>query len=43
MMIMDYAIIIICAVEGIQGHTETIWRLLTSRNIPVFFFINKVD
>ncbi|WP_288221382.1 translation factor GTPase family protein [uncultured Clostridium sp.] len=41
--ILDYAILIISAVEGIQGHTETIWNLLRKYNIPTFFFINKVD
>ncbi|MEW8957442.1 GTP-binding protein, partial [Clostridium sp.] len=41
--IMDYAIIIISAVEGIQGHTETLWDLLKKYKIPTFFFINKVD
>ena len=42
-MIMDYVIIIISAVEGIQGHTETVWQLLKQHNIPAFFFINKTD
>ncbi len=41
--ILDYAILIISAVEGIQGHTETIWNLLRKYNIPTFFFINKID
>lgn len=41
--VMDYAILIISAVEGIQGHTETIWQLLHKNNIPTFFFINKTD
>lgn len=43
MMIMDYAIVLISAVEGIQAHTQTIWNLLKSKGIPTFFFINKVD
>jgi len=42
-MVMDYAITIISAVEGVQGHTETVWHLLKKHNIPVFFFINKTD
>lgn len=42
-MVMDYAIIIISAVEGVQGHTETVWQLLKKHNIPTFFFINKTD
>lgn len=41
--ILDYAILIISAVEGIQGHTDTIWNLLKHNNIPTFIFINKVD
>ena len=39
--IMDYAILVISAVEGIQGHTETIWNLLERYQIPIFIFINK--
>ncbi|MBS5936905.1 TetM/TetW/TetO/TetS family tetracycline resistance ribosomal protection protein [Clostridium sp.] len=41
--ILDYAILIVSAVEGIQGHTETIWNLLRKYNVPTFFFINKID
>lgn len=43
MKIMDYAIVIVSAVEGIQGQTDVIWELLRKHNIPTFFFINKVD
>ncbi len=41
--IMDYAVIVISAVEGVQGHTETVWQLLRKYKIPTFFFINKTD
>ena len=41
--VMDYAIIILSAVEGIEGHTTTIWQMLRKHNIPTFFFINKTD
>lgn len=41
--IMDYAIIIISAVEGVQGHTETLWQILRKHKVPTFFFINKID
>ena len=41
--ILDYAILLIDGVEGIQGHTETIWSLLRKYKIPTFFFINKMD
>ena len=42
-MVMDYAIVIISGVEGVEGHTETVWRLLRKHHIPTFFFINKTD
>ncbi|MDF2677132.1 MAG: tetP [Bacillota bacterium] len=41
--ILDAAIIILSAVEGIQGHTETVWKLLRKYNVPTLFFINKLD
>ncbi|MFW2487520.1 GTP-binding protein [Clostridium chromiireducens] len=41
--IMDYAIIIISSVEGVQGHTKTVWNLLRKYNVPTIFFINKLD
>lgn len=41
--VMDYAIIIVSAVEGIESHTETVWQLLRKYNVPTFFFINKID
>ena len=40
MGIMDYAIIVISAVEGVQSHTETVWKLLRKYKVPTFFFIN---
>ena len=42
-MVLDYAIIIVSAVEGLQGHTETVWQLLKKHQTPAFFFINKTD
>lgn len=41
--VMDYAIVILSAVEGVQGHTETIWQLLQKHRIPIMFFVNKMD
>ncbi|WP_454191032.1 GTP-binding protein [Paenibacillus sp. Marseille-Q7038] len=41
--VIDYAILIVSAVEGVQGHTETVWQLLRKHQIPTFFFINKTD
>ncbi|WP_153735014.1 GTP-binding protein [Aquibacillus halophilus] len=41
--VMDYAIVIISAVEGVEGHTETVWQILQKHSVPTFFFINKTD
>jgi ribosomal protection tetracycline resistance protein len=41
--VMDYAVIVISGLDGVQGHTQTVWKLLKHRNVPVFFFINKTD
>lgn len=41
--VMNYAIVIISGVEGVQGQTEIVWQLLRKHNIPTFFFINKTD
>ena len=40
---IDYALLNISAFEGIQSHTETLWRLLEERQIPTIVFINKMD
>ncbi|MEA4920783.1 MAG: translation factor GTPase family protein [Clostridiaceae bacterium] len=41
--VLDYAILVISGTEGVQAHTETLWRLLERHDIPVFVFINKMD
>ncbi|MFW6295484.1 MAG: GTP-binding protein [Halanaerobium sp.] len=41
--VLDYLIIIVSAVEGIEGHTERVWELAQKESLPVFFFINKCD
>lgn len=41
--VLDYAILIISSVEGIQGHSETIWEMLRKNKIPTCIFINKTD
>ncbi|MBS6118755.1 MAG: NYN domain-containing protein, partial [Clostridiales bacterium] len=43
LQVMDYAILIINGSDGVQGHTETLWRLLKRYEIPVFLFVNKMD
>jgi ribosomal protection tetracycline resistance protein len=43
MRVPDGVVLVISAVEGVQAHTETLWRALHERHVPVIFFINKVD
>ena len=40
---LDYAILVISGADGIQGHTETLWRLLNRYQVPTFVFVNKMD
>lgn len=40
---MDYAVLVVSCVEGVQGHTETIWELLRKNRIPTLLFLNKTD
>lgn len=41
--VMDYALLVVSATDGVQSHTETVWRLLREYNVPTFIFINKTD
>jgi len=41
--VMDYAILVVSALDGVQGHTETVWSLLRKHDVPTFIFINKMD
>lgn len=43
LQVLDYAVLLISGADGIQGHTETLWRLLERYRIPTFLFINKMD
>ncbi|HHV65458.1 MAG TPA: TetM/TetW/TetO/TetS family tetracycline resistance ribosomal protection protein [Peptococcaceae bacterium] len=43
LQVLDYAILVISAADGVQGHTKTLWRLLDLYQIPVLIFINKMD
>lgn len=43
LQVLDYAILVISAVDGVQSHTQTLWKLLTEYHIPVFLFVNKMD
>ena len=41
--VLDYAVLVISCVEGVQSHTETVWRLLAQYGVPAFLFLNKTD
>ena len=43
LQVLDYAILVISGADGVQGHTETLWRLLSKYQVPTFLFINKMD
>ena len=43
LQVLDYAILVINGADGVQGHTMTLWRLLSRYQIPTFLFINKMD
>ena len=43
LQVLDYAILVINGMDGVQGHTRTLWSLLRRYRIPVFLFINKMD
>ena len=40
---LDYAILVVGANDGVQGHTETLWDLLARYEVPTFVFVNKCD
>ena len=41
--VMDCAVLLISGADGVQGHTETLWRLLARHQVPTFLFVNKMD
>ena len=43
LQVLDYAILVINGTDGVQGHTETLWKLLKRYEIPTFIFVNKMD
>lgn len=43
LQVLDYAILVVSGADGVQGHTQTLWRLLKKYQIPTFLFINKMD
>ena len=43
LQVLDYAILVISATDGVQAHTETLWKLLARYRVPTFVFVNKMD
>ncbi|MBQ6432317.1 MAG: TetM/TetW/TetO/TetS family tetracycline resistance ribosomal protection protein [Oscillospiraceae bacterium] len=43
MQVLDYAVLIVSATDGVQGHTQTMWKLLRRYHIPTLIFFNKMD
>ena len=43
LQVMDYAVLVVSSTDGVQSHTETLWRLLERYQVPVFLFLNKMD
>lgn len=41
--VLDYAVLVVSGTDGVQSHTETLWKLLRRYSIPTFIFINKTD
>lgn len=43
LQVLDYAILVISGIDGVQSHTRTLWKLLSLYNIPTFIFVTKMD
>ena len=43
LQVLDYAVLVVSGTDGVQAHTETLWKLLARHNIPTFVFVNKMD
>lgn len=43
LQVLDYAILVISGIDGVQAHTRTLWKLLSLYNIPTFIFVTKMD
>ena len=43
LQVLDYAVLVLSAADGVQSHTATLWKLLSKYNVPCFLFINKMD
>ena len=43
LQVLDYAVLVISAADGVQSHTATLWKLLQKYRVPCFIFVNKTD
>lgn len=43
LQVLDYAVLVVSAPDGVQGHTQTLWNLLGQYQVPTFLFVNKMD
>lgn len=43
LQVLDYAVLVINGMDGVQSHTDTLWKLLKRYEIPTFIFVNKMD
>ena len=43
LQVLDYAVLVVSGTDGVQAHTETLWKLLARYRVPTFIFVNKMD
>ena len=43
LQVLDCAVLVVSGADGVQGHTQTLWKLLKRYQIPTFLFVNKMD
>ena len=43
LQVLDYAVLVVSGTDGVQAHTETLWKLLARYRVPTFVFVNKMD